>query len=104
VDRLNPVALAAALAQFVRNRNLGIWMGHNALLWSRNRFEVRVIAKRYIDLYEGLICGAIVLDSSDPSEPALLRQQMLESNRDTVERLVGNLPHKSLGCFLQPNT
>lgn len=88
VDRLNPPALAAALAQFVRNPDLSQWMGHNALLWSRNRFEVEAVARRYVNLYETL------KRDGEPGEaeqtgPALLRRRMMESARPVVERLIG---------------
>lgn len=89
VDRLNPPALAAALAQFVRNPDLSLWMGRNALLWSRNRFEVEAVALRYVNLYEALQRGE-ELDTEAQSGPALLRQRMMESARPTVERLIGH--------------
>ena len=89
VDRLNPPALAAALAQFVRNPDLSLWMGRNALLWSRNRFEVEAVAHRYVNLYEALQRGE-ELDTEAQSGPALLRQRMMESARPTVERLIGH--------------
>jgi hypothetical protein len=89
VDRLNPVALAAALSQFIRNHNLKSWMGHNAFLWSRSRFEMCGVAKKYTDLYERLISGAI-LPEYDDSGPASLRRQMLESNRTMIEHLSGS--------------
>ena len=89
VDRLNPLALAAALAQFVRNPSLGTWMGRNALLWSRNRFGVEVIAREYVDLYEALRHGA----EPAPEEqcgPALLRRRMMDDYWPTAERLIGS--------------
>jgi hypothetical protein len=89
VDRLNPPALAAALAQFVRNPDLSLWMGGNALLWSRKRFEVEAVARRYVNLYETLQRGGEP-DTEEQSGPALLRQRMMESARPTVERLLGN--------------
>ena len=89
VDRLNPSALAAALAQFIRNPELSRWMGRNALLWSRNRFEVELIARRYVNLYVTLKRGA-ELDTKEPSGAALLRQRMMESALSAVERLIGN--------------
>lgn len=55
VDRGNAPALAAALAQFVRNRRLGAWMGRNAELWSRERFALEAVAERYLSIYEGLL-------------------------------------------------
>jgi hypothetical protein len=89
VDRLNPAALAAALAQFVRNPSLGKWMGRNALLWSTNRFDLESVAHRYVNLYENLIGGA-EFDPDEACGPALLRQRMLEADRSTVERLLGS--------------
>lgn len=89
VDRLNPSALAAALAQFIRNPDLGLWMGRNALLWSRKRFEVEAVARRYVNLYETLKRGGEA-DTEEQSGPALLRQRMMESARPTVERLIGD--------------
>jgi hypothetical protein len=89
VDRLNPSALAAALAQFVRNPDLGKWMGRNALLWTTNRFDVQAVAGRYVDLYQALRGGAEVVPDK-PSGPELLRQRMLEGDRSTVERLIGS--------------
>jgi hypothetical protein len=89
VDRLNPLALASALAQFVRNPSLGMWMGRNALLWSTNSFELGSVARRYINLYENLT-GGIEPVSDEPSGPALLRQRMIEADRQTVERLIGS--------------
>jgi hypothetical protein len=88
VDRLNPLALAAALAQFVRNPSLGRWMGRNALLWSANRFELEAVARRYVNLYDALRRG-IEPAANEPQGPALLRQRMLESDRPTVEQLIG---------------
>lgn len=87
VDRLNPSALAAALAQFIRNPSLGAWMGRNALLWSSNRFEVAAIARRYVNLYETLIRGGEPA-SDESCGPALLRQRLMEADRPTVERLI----------------
>ena len=89
VDRLNPPALAAALAQFVRNPELGLWMGRNALMWSRNRFEVESVARRYVNLYETLKRGE-ELDTGEQAGPASLRERMMESARPTVERLIGD--------------
>jgi Glycosyl transferases group 1 len=89
VDRLNPPALAAALAQFVRNPDLSMWMGHNALLWSRNRFEVEAVARRYVNLYETLQHGEDP-GEGEPAGPALLRWRMMESARPAVERLLGS--------------
>ena len=91
VDRLNPLALASALAQFVRNPCLGTWMGSNALLWSRNRFEVVVVAKKYIELYEELIHGSNKFHSDCLSGTGLLRQRMLESHRNSIQHLIGNV-------------
>jgi hypothetical protein len=92
VDRLNPLALAAALAQFIRNPSLGMWMGRNALLWSTNRFELEAIAHRYVNLYEALIRG-VELIPDETYGPALLRQRIMEADRPTVERLIG-------GCLI----
>lgn len=89
VDRLNPPALASALAQFVRNPGLGMWMGRNALLWSRNRFEVEAVARSYVNLYENLIRG-VKPAPDEPCGPALLRQRMLETERPIIERLLGS--------------
>ena len=41
VDSLNASALAAALAEFIRNPDLSSWMGSNAFLWSAKRFELK---------------------------------------------------------------
>lgn len=90
VDRLNPLALAAALAQFIRNPSLGAWMGRNALLWSTKRFEVEAIAKRYVNVYENLIRGVAEPISDEPCALALLRQRMIEAARPVVERLIGS--------------
>jgi hypothetical protein len=89
VDRLNPAALAAALAQFVRNPSLGMWMGSNALLWSLNRFEVEAVARQYINLYDALMRGAEIVPN-EPNGPALLHQRMIEAGRPTVEQLIGS--------------
>lgn len=90
VDRLNPFALAASLAQFISNPGLGIWMGRNALLWSTSRFKLDVIARRYINLYEDLMSGAIAPASDDLSGLRFLHQKMIEVGRPTVERLIGS--------------
>jgi hypothetical protein len=87
VDRLNPLALAAALAQFIRNPSLSMWMGRNALLWSTNRFEIETIADRYINLYETLIRGVEPIPD-ELGGPALLRQRMMKADQPTVERLI----------------
>lgn len=88
VDRLNPPALAAALAQFVRNPDLGLWMGRNALLWSRYRFELAAVARRYVNLYESLQRDEAP-DEGERGGAALLRRRMMESARPAVERLIG---------------
>ena len=89
VDRLNPVALAVALAQFVHNPILGEWMGRNALLWSTDRFELKAVAHRYIDLYENLIRsgGHAHYESCSPAQ---LLKRITEADLPTVERLLGN--------------
>jgi hypothetical protein len=87
VDRLNPPALAAALAQFVRNPDLSMWMGRNALLWSRDRFEVEAVAHRYVNLYETLKRDGEP-DDGEQAGAALLRRRMMESARPAVERLL----------------
>jgi hypothetical protein len=89
VDRLNPPAMAAALAQFIRNPNLGKWMGRNARLWCAGRFELDIVTRQYTELYEVLI---------DPAKPVsdelggaeLLRQRMLEANQLNIERMTGS--------------
>lgn len=88
VDRLNPVALAAALAQFVRNPGLTVWMGRNALLWSQKRFDLELIARRYVDLFESLGRG---LQPTRDKEygPSQLRERIIEADRPSVERLLG---------------
>lgn len=89
VDRMNPPALASALAQFVRNPGLSMWMGRNALLWSANSFDLEVVARRYLNLYETLKRGAQLVPD-EPCGPALLRQRMWEDKRPIVERLIGS--------------
>jgi Glycosyl transferases group 1 len=89
VDRFNPSALAAALAQFVRSPGLGMWMGRNALLWSTNRFEIEAVASQYVSLFEALKCG-IEPVPDEPCGPSLLCRRIMEANRSTVERLVGS--------------
>jgi hypothetical protein len=89
VDRMNPPALAAALAQFVRNPDLSLWMGHNALLWSRERFDVEAVARRYVNLYETLKRDGEP-DDGGQAGAALLRRRMMESARPAVERLLGS--------------
>ena len=89
VDRLNPPALAAALAQFVRNPDLSLWMGRNALLWCRDRFEVEAVARRYVNLYETLKSSE-PYDEGGQAGAALLRRRMMESARPGVERLLGS--------------
>ncbi len=89
VDRFNASALAAALAQFVRNPGLGMWMGRNALLWCTNRFEIETIASRYVSLFETLKCG-VELVPDEPYGPSLLCRRMMEANWPTVERLIGS--------------
>jgi hypothetical protein len=89
VDRLNPLALASALAQFVRNPSLGRWMGRNALLWSTNRFELEAVTRRYVNLYDALTRG-MEPAPNEPNGPTLLRQRMLEADRPIVEQLIGS--------------
>lgn len=89
VDRLNPSALAAALAQFIRNPCLGVWMGHNALLWAADRFELETVARHYLSLYESLGRGFEVV-RDEPCGPALLRSRAFEANRSIIERLIGS--------------
>ncbi|MBC7947443.1 MAG: glycosyltransferase [Chitinophagaceae bacterium] len=89
VDRLNPPALAAALAQFIRNPSLGSWMGRNALLLSTNRFELDIITRQYIELYE------VLMNDAEPTHNelsglALLRQRMIETHQPTIEQLIGS--------------
>jgi len=90
VDRLNPFALAAALAQFVRAPSLGEWMGQNALLWTRNRFALSTVADRYLALYDAAKRDALPIPE-EQSGAALLRQRVMETNREAVERLTGPL-------------
>lgn len=94
VDRLNPPALAAALAQFIRNPDLGTWMGRNALLLSANRFDLDIITRQYIELYEGLINDAEPT-LNELSGLALLRQRMIKVHQPTIEQLIGS---SVLGC------
>src|SRR5205807_2291595 len=89
VDRFNPSALAAALAQFVRNPALARWMGRNAILWSTHRFEIETIANRYLNLFETLKCGVEPIPDGQYG-PSLLCQRMIEANWPTVERLIGS--------------
>jgi hypothetical protein len=94
VERLNPPALAAALAQFIRNPGLGSWMGRNAFLLSTNRFELDIITRQYIELYEVLINDAEPT-RNELSGLALLRQRIIEAHQPTIERLIGS---SILGC------
>lgn len=89
VDRLNPSALASALAQFVRNPKLGQWMGRNAQLWTTNRFDLESVTCRYVKLFENLMKGE-QFHYDDESGPPALRQRMLEVDRPVVEELVGD--------------
>jgi hypothetical protein len=89
VDRLNPSALAAALAQFVRNPNLSSWMGRNAILWSANRFELETVTCQYINLYETLE-KEIAIAPNVTGGGELLRQRILETDRPIIERLLRN--------------
>lgn len=89
VDRLNPSALASALAQFVRNPRLGQWMGRNARLWSANRFDLESVASRYVKLFENLMKGE-PSRRDDQGGPSELRRRMWEVGRSSVEQLVGH--------------
>jgi hypothetical protein len=89
VDRLNPPALASALAQFIRNRRLSAWMGRNALLWSRSRFAMGAIACRYVDLYESLGRGTPP-SPDEEARPAPMHQRLLEASQPTIEGLIGS--------------
>ena len=88
VDRLNPSALASALAQFVRNPKLGHWMGRNARLWTTNRFDLESVTYRYVKLFENVLKGEQSRCDDQGGAPAL-RQRMLEVDRSLVEQLVG---------------
>ncbi|WP_321472890.1 glycosyltransferase [uncultured Paludibaculum sp.] len=89
VDRANPVAMAAALAQFVRSPSLARWMGRNALIWSTTAFELTAVARRYIDLFEGLTHGAV--PAAEPAAgPEAVRGHIADLSWPVVETLLGS--------------
>lgn len=89
VDRLNPSALAVALAQFVNNPNLGKWMGRNALLWTTSRFDVGVVARRYVDLFKSLK-GDVTFTPDDSCQSQPLLKQIIEADMPAIEQLLGS--------------
>ena len=86
VDRLNPSALASALAIFIKNPNVSPWMAKNSQI-SSQIFSLNNVTNQYLSLYNSLLKEEPI-EKRDGIYENRLHLELFKANIEAVENVI----------------